>query len=142
MLSPEQTRRIYGIGQLEGGLDPSSVVDNLLNTDTKLRRTYHLTLSKIKNVSDFLDSAVKIGWNPDWMLEYVTRLWNLGITNLTEPVLKNLITLAKGINLSFWGSAQTFVDYSMKHYQRIGNFKAYCEGSLTLQQLEKAEGIQ
>jgi len=139
-LTPAQTMRILGVAQLEGGIDPASVVDKLLNLDTELRNKHELSLSKIQTVSDFLDSAIKIGWRLDLILNYVTTLWNLGITNLNQTVLTNLITLTKTIDLSLWGSIEKFTKYATEHYAAIANYRAYVSGDMTLEQFKKAEG--
>lgn len=40
-LTPEQTKRLYGICHLEGGKKPSTVIDELLEGDSKLRNKPH-----------------------------------------------------------------------------------------------------
>jgi hypothetical protein len=140
-LTPAQAMRILGVAQLEGGIDPALVVDRLLDLDTKLRNKHKLSLSKIQAVSDFLDSAVKVGWTLDSILNYITTLWNLSITNLNQTVLTNLISLAKTIDLGFWGSIEKFIKYATEHYAAIANYRAYLTGNITLEQLKKAEGL-
>jgi hypothetical protein len=141
-LTAEQSRRLFGICQLEGGIDPTLAIDRLLNVDSDLRRKYRLSLSKTKIVSDFIDSAVARGWKPDMIVDYISQLWNHGITNLNETVLRSLISLAQDIDLRFWGSVQDFIQYATKYYSRIGYFRAYLEGNVSLDQLLKAEGFQ
>jgi hypothetical protein len=141
-LTVEQSRRLYGICQLEGGLDPAAVIDMLLDLDTELRRKHQLSLSKAKTVSDFLAAAVARGWKPDWVVEYVTRLYNSRIMNLDETYLNNLMALVQGIDLRYWGSIETFINYATKHSVRIGYYRAYCEGTISLEQLLQAEGLQ
>ncbi len=140
-LTPTQARRILGVAQLEGGIDPALVVDKLLNLDTKLRNKHKLSLSKIQAVSDFLDSAIKNEWTLDLILNYIATLGNLGITNLNQTVLNNLITLAKTIDLGFWGSIEKFTKYVTEHNAAIANYRAYVSGNMTLEQLKKAEGV-
>jgi len=140
-LTPNQAMRILGVAQLEGGIDPASVVDKLLDLDTKLRNKHKLSLSKIQAVSDFLDSAVKNGWTLDSIPNYITTLWNLSITNLNQTALTNLISLAKTIDLGFWGSVEKFTKYVTEHYAAIANYRAYLSGNITLEQLKKAEGL-
>ncbi len=142
ILSSEETRRVLGICQLEGGIEPSLVIDRLLNLDTELRRRHRLTLSKANAVSCFLDSAVARGWRPTWIVEYITRLWNSRILNLNEVTLRNLISLAQGIDLRFWGSVETFIQYATRHYNRIGNYRNYLAGTVSLEQLVEAEGLK
>jgi len=140
-LSPEQTRRVYGICHLEGDAEPSLVIDRLLDLDTELRRKHGLSLAKAQMVASFLDSAVARGWKPDLIVEYVTRLWNSMIMNLNETYLANLISLVQGINLNYWGSIENFVGYAVKHSSRIGWFRAYLEGAISLEKLLEAEGL-
>jgi len=141
-LSPEQTRRVYGICHLEGDAEPSLVIDRLLDLDTELRRKHGLSLAKAQMVASFLDSAVARGWKPDSVADYVTVLWNRGIMNLSEPCFRSLISLVQAIDLRFWGSIENFIQYAAKHNVRIGNFRAYCAGTISLEQLLQAEGFQ
>jgi len=117
-LSPEQTRRVYGICHLEGDAEPSLVIDRLLDLDTELRRKHGLSLAKAQMVASFLDSAVARGWKPDSVADYVTVLWNRGIMNLSEPCFRSLISLVQAIDLRFWGSIENFIQYAAKHNVR------------------------
>jgi hypothetical protein len=87
-LSPALTKRVYGVSQLEGGLDPSQVLEKLLNQDTENRRL-QLSLPRTKRVSDFLDLAVSRGWKPELLVAYLTDAWNAGLINLSEETLQN-----------------------------------------------------
>jgi AcrR family transcriptional regulator len=141
ILSPQATRRIYGICQLEN-LEPSQAVDMLLDLDHKLRRNYHLSLAKTKQVSDFLDAAISRGWKLDPLVDYLRKAWNSGILNLGEPYLSNLISLAQGIDLNYWGSVQNFIQYATKHGTQIGYFRAYLDGKIPLEKLLQVEGFR
>ena len=39
-LTEEQSKRLWGISHLEGGKDPLIIIDELLDRDSKLRKTY------------------------------------------------------------------------------------------------------
>jgi hypothetical protein len=134
-LTPEATRRLYGICQLEGGADPTVIINQLLDHDTELRRKYRLSQSKLNMVSAFLDSAIKSGWTTESILSYTTLLWNLGITNLDEPTLKNLIALAQAVDPRFWGSIKNFVTYATTYYARIATYRKYLAEDISLEQL-------
>lgn len=140
MLSPQATRRIYGICQLEN-LEPPQAIDMLLDWDHRLRRNYHLSLAKTKQLSDFLDAAVSRGWKLDSLVEYLVRVWNNGLLNLGEACLGNLISLVQGIDLNHWGSVQNFIQYATKYSTRIGPFRAYMEGKIPLEKLLEVEGL-
>jgi len=141
MLSHEATKRVYGICQLEGGLEPSLVIDKLLDLDTRLRRNYRLSLAKTKQLSDFLDSAISRGWKVDSLVDYLVKVWNSGILNLTEPCLRNMISLVQGIDLNYWGSVQNFIQYATRHYAAIANYRTYAMGGMSLEQFLRAEGL-
>jgi len=141
-LTPEETRRIYGISQLEGGIEPSLVINRLLDLDTELRRKYRLSLPKTKRVSEFLDFATERGWKVGEVTDFLTGVWNSGLLKLDQVTIRNLISLAQGIDLRFWGSTENFIKYAAKHYGRIGNFRSYYAGSISLEQFLRAEGLQ
>ena len=139
-LSPEATRRIYGICQLEGGTNPNLAIDNLLDLDTIMRK-YGLSLEQLVNVAHFLDAAAGRKWPINNLLDYITTLWNLGVHNLDATSLGNLISLIQGIDLRFWGSIQNFISYATMYFVRIENYRAYLTKKISFKQFRQAEGL-
>jgi len=139
-LSPEATRRIYGICQLEGGIEPNLVIDNLLDLDTSMRE-HGISLEQLVNVTHFLDAAAGRKWRINDLLDYITTLWNLGVHNLDATSLGNLISLIQGIDLRFWGSIQNFISYATMYFVRIGNYQAYLTKKISFKQFRQAEGL-
>jgi hypothetical protein len=90
MLSDEQTKRLLGISHLEGGKEPLIIIDELLERDAKLRKTYKMSFKDTKSVADFLDLAANGGWEVPSLLSMVTRLWNSGFIHLDQHSLKCL----------------------------------------------------
>jgi hypothetical protein len=105
VLTEEQTKRIMGISHLEGGLDQLLVVDNLLDYDMKVRRTYRLSFPHINRVSSFLDVAVARGWSTTTtpnILNTLTEFFNLGILTLPANTINDMTLLVNEIKGHSW----------------------------------------
>ncbi len=102
-LSEKQNNRLLGIGQLEGGKDPSKIVDDLLDRDTTLRYQAGLTIEDTKIIVTFISAALVAGWSKSKLIPFTTQLWNNGLTNLSSQEIEVLLALtaamkAKGID--------------------------------------------
>ncbi len=141
-LNPNQAARVYGACQLEGGVEPSSMIDRLLDLDTTLREK-RVTLSYVLSGARFVEMAASYGYTPEAFLTCVTILWNQSIFLLSRPCLDGLISLLKTtVENGSWSSMQEFVDYATKHHATIGYLRDYMEGKISLQQLIQTEGLQ
>ena len=111
-LTEEQTGRIYGIVQLEGGKDPVLIVDDMLDLDYKARKR-KLSLAKRKKVSEFLEVALERGWKvntaPD-IIASLTKAHNLGLLTYSPETLRYFISVLEWARKSKW-SPFDFVNY-------------------------------
>ena len=105
-LSEKQNNRLLGISQLEGGKDPSKIVDDLLDRDTTLRYQAGLTVEDTKIIVTFISAALVAGWSKSKLIPFTTQLWNNGISNLTSQEVGILLTLTTAMKANGWDQKQ------------------------------------
>lgn len=139
MLTEEQTKRLLGISHLEGGTDPLLIIDELLDQDSDLRKTYKLSFQDTKLVVDFLKTSAGRGWlvhsNPN-IVECVTHLWNCGVQNLEPNTVDGLIAILKDLKSSGWDPSN-FVKEATGVSNLIYYYKQYKKGSITVSEFQQ-----
>jgi hypothetical protein len=117
MLTEEQTRRILGISHIEKGRDTTLIIDEMLDRDASLRKTYKLSFKDTKNVADFLEATTRKSWKLPWLLTIMAKLWNSGFTHLDQQSLKlgrcSKISVTRLGNLTEPGSVQSLPSLSL-----------------------------
>lgn len=142
VLSEEQTKRVYGIMHLEKGMDPSLIIDRLLDDDVKARK-YKLSLKKRKVVWDFLEAALNIKWklhsHPN-IVDFVTELWNCGVQNLTLETVKGLIGILKDLKRHCW-DPKDFVAEATQAYKIVYWFRQYKTRQISAQEFKREVSV-
>lgn len=137
-LTEEQTRRLLGISHLEGK-DPLALIDYLLDLDTKLRKTYKLSLAKTKLVADFLGVAIERGWstmsNPN-IVDFITYLWNCGVQNLPPETVSGLISLLNDLRARKWNPSE-FVKEATGIHNAVYWYRQYKAGHISAQEFKQ-----
>ncbi|MFH0896897.1 MAG: hypothetical protein V1850_02465 [Candidatus Bathyarchaeota archaeon] len=135
-LSEEQSKRLWGLSHLEKGKDPQLIIDELFDRDSTLRKTYNLSLSDTRLVAEFLKAAVDRGWSmsssPN-VVDFVTDLWNCGVSNLTLGTVKGLISILKDLEKRKW-LAVDFVDYVTRHQNELLWYSQYMRGDISFEE--------
>jgi hypothetical protein len=139
-LSKEQTERLYGIKQLEGGEDVSLIVDELLTRDSILRKKYNLSFVATKRVAEFLEKAVESGWsvsaepNKPNLLEGVNKLWNIIIDQkLSLESINSWIQILKDLETHKWNPTEFVEEISHDRYALYWYYQ-YQMRKITLQE--------
>ncbi|MGD1055043.1 MAG: hypothetical protein ABR867_03065 [Nitrososphaerales archaeon] len=99
-LTENQERRLLAICHLEGGKDPSLVLDEILYRDMKFRKLYKLSMPDTARVAGYLDEATKRGWSihdSPSILDCLTEAWNAGVIALEPALVTSLTELAREI---------------------------------------------
>lgn len=111
-LTAAQSEHLYGIKHLEKGKDVSSIIDELLESDSEDRK-YGLTLENKKNIWRFLevarDKKWKIGETPD-IVEVATKMHNLHVFQYRPDTIEKLIQLVNTLRARNW-TIEIFVGY-------------------------------
>jgi len=104
-LTEEQTKRLLAISHLEGGMDLSLIMDDLLDFDAKMRKSHKLNFPKVKRVSDFLEVAIERGWSTKSVpnvVSFVTDLWNSGCKSLSGAQIRTVAEFLDGMKKFGW----------------------------------------
>ena len=140
-LTEEQSKRIYGIMQLEGGKDPSVIIDDLLDRDYGLRKSM-LTMQQTKRLVQLLDETYKRNWKPEEVADYVTTLYNCGIGLAIPPSeVKRISAFLEESKALGWQPIQT-ARYLADHSSSLGQLNKEIQQARILLNETKEEIVQ
>ena len=138
-LSEKQNNRLLGISQLEGGKDPSKIVDDLLDRDTTLRYQAGLTIEDTKIIVTFISAALVAGWSKSKLIPFTTQLWNNGISNLTSQEVGILLTLTAEMKVNGWDPKQ-FVKEAKDSKNAVNLFVNFKMGNISASEMARRLG--
>lgn len=138
-LSEKQNNRLLGISQLEGGKDPSKIVDDLLDRDTTIRYQAGLTIEDTKIIVTFISAALVAGWSKSKLIPFTTQLWNNGISNLTSQEVGILLTLTAEMKVNGWDPKQ-FVKEARDSKNAVNLFVNFKMGKISASEIARRLG--
>ena len=140
-LSEKQNNRLLGISQLEGGKDPSKIVDDLLDRDTALRYQAGLTIEDTKIIVTFISTALVAGWSKSELVPFTTQLWNNGIANLSLQETKVLLKLTAAMKANGMDPKQ-FVKEAIDSKSAVNLFVNNELGNISAAEMARRLGVE
>ena len=96
-------------------------------------------MKKIRIISDFSDTARGKGWKvkeePN-LINFITRLHNIGISNLDLRTVEDVLKIIETIKKGRW-SIDDFVKHVTTHYSQVLYYNMYKSGQISLQEFKK-----
>jgi hypothetical protein len=138
-LTQNQERRLLAICHLEGGKDPSLVLDEILDRDMKFRKIYKLSMPDTARVAGYLEEATKRGWsihNPPSMLDCLTEAWNAGLLALEPALLASLTELAREIKRRD-STPKQYLDLVARTQNMVSAYLDYKSEKITLFEFQR-----
>lgn len=120
-LNDEQTRRVLAISHIEGGIDPSLVVDRLLDTDSVMRHRHELNFDNVKLVATIAAKARKLGYSTSRLLSLTFAADRVGLTLLNEDTASYLISILRELHTLGFSIGQ--VAEALSTLRKLGFFQ-------------------
>ena len=136
MLTEKQTKDLETIAYIEGRKDPLLIIDEFLDRDQKYRKTFDLSLEKIKIVADFLGELVDRGWTKEVVVDYLVDLWNSGYSSLEFPEGDEILRFFKDLKKRKWDPMK-FVSYATENHNLFTWYIEYEQGNISFKEFEK-----
>jgi len=113
VLSEKQSQRVHAIAHMEGGKDPTKVIDELLNNDATIRKMLENPGTLPQHIK-YVDLALKRDWDLQNLNEYETVLNKSGVLGWS-PEMLNAAGQLLGL-MEKWGwSANDALNYFAKY---------------------------
>ena len=138
-LTENQERRLYAICHLEGGKDPSLVLDEILDRDMRFRKTYKLSMPDTARVAEFLARAIENKWSihdSPSVLACLSKASSAGLLDLEPALVISLTDLVREIrrrNLT----PQQYLDLVARNQSMTSAYLDYKGGKITLYEFQR-----
>jgi hypothetical protein len=138
-LTQEQTGRLLGLSHLEGGKDPTVILDEMLDRDAQLRSLLEKP-EDLGQTVEALNALLRAGFKFEELGTVLRRLWRLGILNYPRETLEGLAEIVTSLRLKGWNSGDFVRDAASAESSLHWYFK-YKQGEITAREYAIKAGV-
>lgn len=132
-LTKNQITRINMISHLEKGKSPATIVNNLLNIDSLIRKD-NLNFNNFKEINNYISEAKKRGFDPLNLLSLQILLNNAGFEQLNKGQREKLLDIAIYLNSQHMNSL-IFIQTYNRNIKLISIVNDYLSNKIDLNEL-------